>query len=189
MSTHPDANTIDDLPAEQPTAPPDAATTDPGADDDDWLTTPGPRRRMPRVSAALVAATLLALAFTGGVLVQKHHDQTLTAASAAPGGVGGFAGRGGFGGGAGAGGGATGSASAATASAPAVVGQVVSLNGNVLVVRNLGGKDIRVTLPARVSITEQSTIAASKLSKGTNVVITGTTNANGAVTATGVTAR
>lgn len=188
MSIHSNGNALDELLNEQPDTPADAAA-DPLVEDEEWLAEQGRSRRLPRLSAGLVGAILLALAFTGGVIVQKNHDQALTATAPASAFGAGFAGRGGVGGAGGGAGGASGSATGSTGSAPVVVGQVVSLNGNVLVVRNVAGKNVQVTLPAGVSITAQSIIAANKLTKGTSVVVTGTTNASGAVTASGVTAR
>lgn len=213
MSTHRDGNALDDLLDEQnvspapPVAPvvddpvEDVPVEDDPVEDDpvedsgdefgDWLSAPVSPRRLPRLTSTLAMATLVAVAFIGGVLVQKQNDQSLAAAT---GPAGGAAGRpGGFGGGfggaaAGGGAGAAGSTAGSTAAGPAVIGQVASVNGTVLVVRNLAGKDIQVILPAGVSITRQTTVTASTLAKGTNVVVTGTTGANGAVTATGVTA-
>ncbi|MDQ1705637.1 MAG: hypothetical protein QOF18_2003 [Frankiaceae bacterium] len=165
--------------------------SDPGdRDSDDWLT-PSPHKKRPSLlTGSLAGATLLAAAFTGGVLVQKSHDQQLVSAATAPGGFPGGRSAG-FAGGGFAGGGAPGAAAApatgASAAGPAVIGVVVSQHGQVLTIRNLAGKTVLVTVPTGIAITEQRPLALNKLAAGSNVVVTGTTSARGAVTATAVT--
>jgi hypothetical protein len=93
----------DDLTATPPTAwhpqavPPDP---EPVADDDDMFAEgwDAPKRTN-RLTVVLVALILAAVAFAGGVVVQKAHDSTLVSGAARARGAGGF-------GGAGAGGGA-----------------------------------------------------------------------------------
>jgi hypothetical protein len=157
------------------------------ADPDEWLIAPARARRLPKLTAALVAGIVLAAAFTGGVLVQKHHDRSLAASSSAslPSGAlpaGGF----------GSLSGASQSASSGTTSAsssPAVIGTVVSIHGRVVTVRNVAGKTVKVTVPASTTVTNQRTISLTNLTRGRSVVVTGTTRTDGTVTATAITTR
>jgi hypothetical protein len=146
-----------------------------------------PRRRASRFTRVAVAGILLALAFTGGVLVQKHHDRGLTAASApsfTSGSLPNFGGSGPPNGSGGGSGGSTGGSST-----PAVIGTVVSVHGNRIVVRDLSGTKHVVTTTSSTSITPSSRIAAASLTAGTTVVVTGTKSSDGAVRATAITAR
>jgi hypothetical protein len=146
-----------------------------------------PRRRVGWITRGLVAGILLALAFTGGVLVQKHHDAQTSAGSLPA-----FSGSGfpGFGStpasGSGDGGG---SGSQANSSAPAVIGTVVSVHGNRVIVRDLSGKKHVVETTGATTITRSTEITASKLTAGTTVVVVGTQSGDGTTSATAVTVR
>lgn len=153
-----------------------------------------PRRRVGWITRGLVAGILLALAFTGGVLVQKHHDAQTSAGSlpAFSGGVpnGGSGGLPGFGGtpasGSGDGGG---SGSQGDSSAPAVIGTVVSVDGNRVIVRDLSGTKHVVETTDSTTITRSTEIPVSKLTAGTTVVVVGTQSGDGITSATAVTVR
>jgi hypothetical protein len=161
----------------------------------------GSRGPMTRMTALLGVAVVAAAAFGAGVAVQKHHDAALTSATtgaqAAGFGGGGFRGQGGQGGGfgggrqnGGQGGGAgAGAVGAGAATTPVVVGQVVSVRGNTLVVRNFGGRTITVTIPEGTTVTRSTTVGLKDLKAGTSVAVQGSTGADGTVTATSVTAR
>jgi len=164
---------------------------DPAADrapEDDVFQLPE-RRRLGASTVGLLVLLLLAAGFVGGALVQKH-EGTSTVATGRAGrlaGAGGFArgeGAAGFGGAAG---GVAGAAPAADA--PVVVGTVVSVTGDTLIVKNLGGVTITVHLGSGVTVTRSSTEDASHLTADTTVSVAGTTGADGSVTATGITAR
>jgi hypothetical protein len=126
---------------------------------------------------------LLALAFTGGVLVQKHHD-----AGTSAGGLPAFTG-GAFPGSAGASTTGSGSSSQGSNSTPAVIGTVVSVNGDRIIVRDLSGKKHVVTTTGSTTITRSAEIPVSKLSAGTTVVVVGTQAGDGTTSATTVTVR
>lgn len=165
-------------------------------DDADDEFAPRPRQKLSRASWLLVAAFVLGLGFLGGVLVQKHDGSTTTGsgltAAGARAAFGGAA-RGGFGGAAGAEGGAagglggaaggTGSGSASTV--PAVIGQVVSVDAQTLVVKNLGGTQVTVHLTSTTTVTKALTTA--DLKAGQTVAVSGTTAADASVTATNIT--
>ena len=86
-------------------------------------------------------------------------------------------------------GGATAAASAASAVAAgaAAVGQVARIDGSTLVVRANDGSEVRVNT-AGATITQPAPVAVSALTAGELVIVQGTTNADGTVTATQVTA-
>jgi Domain of unknown function (DUF5666) len=127
---------------------------------------------------------------------------TATGGAGAGGGFGGFGGGRGGGAGAGTGAGAgsggtggagtgaggtgagTGTGSTSTTSIPAVIGQIVSITGDTVVVKNLGGQMITVKLSTTTTVTQAAT--TTDLKAGQNVTVSGTTAADGTVTATAV---
>jgi hypothetical protein len=137
-----------------------------------------PRRRVGWVTRGLAAGILLALAFTGGVLVQKHHDAGTSAGSFAA-----------FSGGVPSGGSASSSGSQGGGSTPAVIGTVVSVDGNRIIVRDLSGTKHVVKTTDATTITRSTTIPVSKLTAGTTVVVVGTQADDGTTSATAVTVR
>lgn len=157
---------------------------------DDFL--PAPRRglRLPTLIMVLVLA--MAIAFGGGVLVQKHHDRHLTSASASLPGLGSGAlpnlGAGGvpdFGGQGGSTGGGS-SSSDTSSSKPVVIGKVVSVDGTTLTVRDLGGKTHLVRTNKNTKITVTGDVTG--LHPGVTVSVVGTASGT-TVTATSITAR
>ncbi|WP_460444689.1 hypothetical protein [Angustibacter aerolatus] len=178
----------------------DTTVRDPADDDLAELLAP-PGRRASRLTWVLAALILAVGSFAAGALA---HGQGATAqAVAGPTGTRGqgFTGgegfpAGGFGQpGAAAGGAVSGSGAAAAGSSagatalPAVIGTVVEVDGRTLTVRNLGGRTVKVIVPDGVDVTTTSAGPLSKLAEGSSVVVTGTTAADGAVTASGVTER
>jgi hypothetical protein len=180
------------------------ATDEPGQEDElESEFAPQPRRRLGLLTVLLAGLLVAGAGFLVGVQVQKHQSSTTAAGTAAnrrgtgitgftPGGAGGFGGGalGGAGGGAGAGaaggtGGTGGTGGAGgTAAIPAVIGQIVSVTGDTVVVKNLGGKLITVKLSAGTKVTQAAT--AADLKAGQTVTVSGTTEADGTVTATTV---
>jgi hypothetical protein len=151
---------------------------DPG-DDADQI--PPGRGPFSKVSLTLLAGVALAVAFGGGVLVQKNHDAGLTATAPAAGArQGGGAGFGGAG--AGAGGGA-----ATSSSGPAVVGTVVSVKGADITVKDFAGKTHVVHTTGNTTVGVPGALSAIKA--GSTVSVTGTTDPGGSVVATAVTKR
>jgi len=115
------------------------------------------------------------------VLVQKHHDKSLTASrvTGAPAGFGGTGGLPNFGQGA--------PSATSQSDGPVVVGTIVSVSATTMVVQDLGGTKHTVTLGNDVTVTRAST--ASQLHRGDTVSVNGTKHSNGDVSATAVTAR
>jgi hypothetical protein len=181
-----------------------------GPDDDlfepDW----DKPKRTNKLTWVLVALLVAALAFAGGVTVQKNHDEALAVAaagtrtranqSAALGGGGGAGG--GFGsssgsgsgsggsgpgsGGAPSGSGTTTGGSGGTDATPVAIGTVKSISGTTFTLTNFAGTVVTVTVPPTATVT---TNGLQGLAVGATVSVAGTTAADGNVTATSVTSR
>jgi hypothetical protein len=166
-------------------------------DPDDHLFEPGWNRpkRTNKLTFVLLAALVAALAFAGGVAVQKQHDARLATTAGRTRGVGGFGGAAGFAGTGGAGGttgqgGASGQGAggspASTGGMPVAIGTVKSISGTTLTITNFAGTTVTVTVPSTATVT---TPGLRGLTVGATVSVAGTTNADGTVTATSVTSR
>ena len=152
-------------------------------DDEDIAEIP-PRRRVPFLTACLVGAIALGLAFTAGVLVQKRHDSgSTTAASGLPSGLSGFpggsggipsglAGFPGAGSAAGSGGG-TGT-SAGASSGPVLVGTVVKVDGANVTVKDLSDKTYVVRTTTSTTVTRSTSTPLTGLKAGDAVSVEGT---------------
>ena len=156
-----------------------------------------PKGGLSRLAMAFAIGLLAAGTFTGGVLVQKHHDKGLTSSSTSglPAGLGtgsglpaGFPGSTTTGGAATTGSGTT--TAGTTTTGLAVIGSVVSVSGTHVTVKDLGGKthDVQTTTTTTVTRSQTQTQTLSSLTAGTQVSITGTTATDGTVTATAITA-
>ena len=178
-----------------PTQPNPAALEEDDAD----ITAVPPRRRVPALTKLLFVAIIAALAFGGGVIVQKQHDATLTSASRVPdfaslfGGGGLPAGAGPGGGGAAApsapaagGGGAGATGGGSTGDVPVLVGTVVSVSGTDLTVKDFGGTSHVVHATATTTLSVVSADWSGSLKAGATVSVQGTKAADGSVTATSV---
>lgn len=153
-----------------------------------------PRVKLPRMTTALVAAALICAGFISGALVQKHLGGSSSsgrpnvsfagtgtrtgAGGAGTGGAGGFFGRGSTGG--------TGGASATGSSA--VTGTVTVVSGNKLYVTAADGSVYTVTTTGTTSVNVTKVGTFSQLKPGQSVVIAGSNDGNGNVTATSITA-
>jgi hypothetical protein len=166
-------------------------------DDDADITAVPPRRHVPALTKLLFVAIIGALAFGGGVLVQKQHDATLTSASRVPdfaslfGGGGLPAGPGGGGGGAAASsapgaGGQGGSAASSTGDVPVLIGTVESISGSDLTVKDLGGTSHVVHATATTTLSVIGADWSGSLKAGATVSVQGVKAADGSVTATAV---
>lgn len=148
-----------------------------------------PRVKLPKVTVALAGAALICAGFVGGVLVQKHLGgsssstgrgnfaafagaRTGTGAGAGTGAGGGFFGRGGTGG---VGGGA-------------ITGTVTVVSGNKLYVTAADGSVYTVTTSGSTVINVTKSGTLSQLKPGQTVVIAGSNDNSGNVTATSITA-
>ena len=211
----PDATVV--FPAPNSHDPNSPVATDPSwagapveAVDDDLDLLAEVNHRPSRTTVLLVAGILAAVAFVGGAIVQKHYGGTSSSGQAVAGGfagrgggAGAYGGFGGFPGGGQAGGAATGGGAAAgggtaaggsaaggaAAATPVVVGTVTKLSGTSLTVKNLGGKSVNVKVPEGATITLVAGKSLTTLKTGATVSVSGTTAANGTVTATSITVR
>jgi hypothetical protein len=172
----------------------------PGPDDpyDEDIAEIPPGRRVPLLTACLVGAIALGLAFTGGVVVQKRHDSgSTTAASGFPSGLSGFpggsggipSGLSGFPGtGSTAGsGGSTGTA-AGPSSGPVLIGTVVKVDGTNVTVKDLSGKTYVVRTTTSTTVTRSTSTPLTALRAGDIVSVEGTKSGQN-VSATVVTDR
>jgi|HubBroStandDraft_2_1064218.scaffolds.fasta_scaffold00009_27 hypothetical protein len=195
--------------AEQPPAPDTAVQTpvpayersvyQPVADEDDWLEDPEelpprPRRRLLGTGGnpmflALLGALLIACGFIGGVLVEKGETASspaggaasslasrfaaLRGSSANASGRGAGAAAGGFGGFAG----------AAAGNTRPTAGTVAYLAGSTLYVTNSEGNTLKVTTSSGTSVTKTVKAGVSAIHPGETVTVTGTSGANGALSA------
>jgi hypothetical protein len=152
--------------------------------DDEWRSGP-PRQgiRLAVPTAILAVLALLGIGFWGGAIAEKHHNPPAGTAlsslanrfAAARGAAGAGAGRGS---GAGTGAGSTGGA--------ATEGIVTGVQGNTLYVTNAHGDLVKVTPGPSATITQSSPTPLSGLATGNTVIVRGTTNADGSVTATAI---
>jgi len=190
--TEPETEMEDDMSVTDPDVAAEADADD-GMDDaldDEWVST---TRRRSVWRLVLCGALVLAVTFLGGVLVQKEYgaESSDAAASGLPGGGAlpeGFPGGGALPGGApeaGAGGGQTGG----TDTTSAVIGTVVSIDGDVWTVKDLGGTEHKVTVPSTASVTKEQKIAAADVAVGTTVDISGTAGESDELTAAQITVR
>jgi hypothetical protein len=137
------------------------------------------RKLVTPVTAALLAVVLIALGFTGGVLVQKSTGaSTSTAATGRPN----FAGGGPPGAQQGRGG------TQAGGGAQATIGEVASKDGRTLYVKGSDGNTIKVRLGANAKVARTAGAGAKAIHPGDTVVVQGAAGSNGTVKATSVTA-
>jgi len=146
---------------------------------------PRPRRRAEPLTYVLAAAMLIGAGFLGGVLLQKHEDKGTSSASSnaaarstfanrtgatgtGTGATGGGTGRGGFGGG-------------------AVTGTVkfVDPNGSIYVTE-ASGNIVKVTTSDTSSISKLASAGTTQIAPGDTLIVRGTTQSNGDVSATSV---
>lgn len=146
-----------------------------------------PRVKLPKVTVALAAAALVCAGFVGGVLVQKHLGGS--SSSTGRGNFAAFAGgRTGTGTGTGGGGGFFGRGGAGGAGGGAITGTVTVVSGNKLYVTAADGSVYTVTTSGStvINVTKSGTLA--QLKPGQTVVIAGSNDNSGDVTATSITA-
>ena len=186
--------TIEEDQSEVPggTAPQGAAIDD---DDADLAELP-PRRRVPTITKVLLVGILVAAGFSGGVMIQKN----VGASSAnSPTGFPDFAGGppagfltgagAGAGAGAGGGGGGGGGQGSTAVSGPVVVGTVVSVSGNDVTVKDLGGATHVIHVTATTGLATAGVDWSTSLKPGTTVSVNGTKADDGSVAASTITQR
>jgi hypothetical protein len=158
---------------------------------DDDLTTKlkarTPLKLNSRTTLGLSAAVLIVVGFVGGVLVQKNFGTTPTpsnnraGANALANGAGGNGPNGGNGSGTGAGGGGTGRNS--------TTGTVKFVDGSTIYLTTANGDTITVKTSGTTAVRVQQTGSAKDIPVGATIVVQGTADADGIITATQVTAQ
>jgi hypothetical protein len=140
--------------------------------DDDEPIAPRPRGRLLRpVPLALIAVTIAAAGFLGGVLAQKGSEGSANAAGPGGGLAGLIAARGGAESTAGEG--ATGLPSFAGTSAAAATGTVTAVEGHTIYVKEADGTVVAVKAGDGSTVTRDSNVAAKKVHPGDTVVVQG----------------
>ena len=152
-------------------------------DDADFAELP-PKRRVPMITKVLLVGILVAAGFSGGVMIQKNLGAGSATAST---GLPNFAG--GLPAGFPTGGANRQGSTAATGSGPVVVGTVVSVSGNDVTVKDLGGTTHVVHVTATTGLATTGVDWSTSLEPGSTVSVNGTKADDGSVTATTVTRR
>jgi hypothetical protein len=142
------------------------------------------RKKLPALTAVLALVVAIALGVIGGVEAQKHWGASTTAATGRPAGFAGFAGRGGGGFPGGFGGGAAG---AAGAPGGGTSGTVTLIKGSTLYVTDASGNTVLVNTTAASTVKKTVSGTIKSVHPGDSVTVTGTQNANGSYSATGIT--
>jgi hypothetical protein len=171
----------------------DEATTslldEPVGDDDlaGLLAARAPRRGLPKATAVLVGAALVAAGFIGGIQVEKGQNSSSGTGGGRAGAFGGagaagstaaanrFRGFFGGGGGGGAGGGS-------------VAGTVKLVQGNTIYVQEANGNIATVTTTGSTTVQASTKSSVSSLTPGTTVTVQGSAGSDGSVAATTITA-
>jgi hypothetical protein len=150
-----------------------------------------PLKLTSRTTLALSGSVLIVLGFIGGVLVQKNFGTTPTSSTnnraAAAGNGFNFPGAGG--GGAGAGGGTGGAAGGGAAGRGGTTGTVKFVDGTTIYLTTANGDTVTVKTSGTTTIRESQTVSAKDIPVGATVVVQGTADADGVITATAVTAQ
>jgi hypothetical protein len=149
---------------------------------------PTTRGRLPRLTAALLVALLVAGGFVTGAVVQRQFGATATATSPFPSpGSGGFPD---FSGGAPSGtSGQAGQGGSGASGTDNVIGTVVSVTGNTVTVKDFGGTTHQIQATGSTDIQHTAPTTLTDLTKGSTVVVTGRTGADGSLSATTITQR
>jgi len=169
---------------------PSTVSDDLSLDEEEWLAAPRRRSRLRLGLSALLAASLC---FLGGALVQKHLGAEPAASAAGPGSL---PGAGTFPGGVSFEGAPPGTGSSAgpvqadqdDEERDAVVGTVVSIDGDTWVVEDLGGERHEVRVTDDAHLVRETGLTPDEVAVGDRVDITGTT-ADDQLTAGDVTLR
>ena len=146
-----------------------------------------PRARLPKVTGALAACVLICAGFIGGVLVQKHLGGS---SSSGRNNFAGFAGRAGTGTGAGTGtnGGGFGGRGGTGGAGGAITGTVTVVSGDTLYVTAADGSVYTVKTSGTTTVNVTQSGKLSQLKPGQSVVVAGSDDGSGNVTATSITA-
>jgi hypothetical protein len=160
-------------------------------DNDDKLTavlTRRPRVKLPSLTLVLVTLVVASAGFLGGIVVGKHYGSSGSgspasafsrfaagASATARTGSGSGAGLGGRGGGGG-----------EFAAGNATIGTIKLIDGSTVYVQTPGGDIVQVSTSAGTKVTASSTVRVKDLQPGQTVIVEGSKNSTGGVTATSI---
>ena len=160
-------------------------------DNDDELTavlTRRPRVKLPSLTLVLVALVVASAGFLGGIVVGKHYGSSGSgspasafsrfaagASATARTGSGSGAGLGGRGGGGG-----------EFAAGNATIGTIKLIDGSTVYVQTPAGNIVQVSTSAGTKVTASSTVPVKDLQPGETVIVEGSKNSTGGVTATSI---
>jgi hypothetical protein len=147
-----------------------------------------PLKLTSRTTLALSGAVLVVAGFIGGVLVQKNFGTTTPAANNRAG-IGALANGAGGTGGAAANGGTGGGAGGAAAGRNATTGTVKFVDGTTIYLTGADGSTITVKTSSTTAVRVLQTGSAKDIPVGATVVVQGSADADGIITATQVTAQ
>ena len=160
-------------------------------DNDDELTavlTRRPRVKLPSLTLVLVTLVVASAGFLGGIVVGKHYGSSgsgspASAFSRFAAGASATA-RTGSGSGAGLGGRAGGGGEFAAGNA--TIGTIKLIDGSTVYVQTPGGDIVQVSTSAGTKVTASSTVRVKDLQPGETVIVEGSKNSTGGVTATSI---
>ena len=160
-------------------------------DNDDELTavlTRRPRVKLPSLTLVLVTLVVASAGFLGGIVVGKHYGSSgsgspASAFSRFAAGASATA-RTGSGSGAGLGGRAGGGGEFAAGNA--TIGTIKLIDGSTVYVQTPGGDIVQVSTSAGTKVTASSTVPVKDLQPGETVIVDGSKNSTGGVTATSI---
>lgn len=148
-----------------------------------------PRPKLPIVTTALVGLLVLGLGFVGGVWIEKNHGSSNSGRSAAAAFGAARAARTGAAGATAGGTGATtrgGTGAGATGTSGVTAGTVTLIDGDNMYVTTTSGSVVKVKTTTATKVTANESVPLSKVAPGSTVVVQGTTNSDGTVSATSV---
>jgi hypothetical protein len=159
-------------------------------DNDDELTavlTRRPRAKLPSLTLVLVALVVASAGFLGGIVVGKHYGSSGSAASAFSRFAAGASATARTGSGPGAGlGGRGGGAGGEFAAGNATIGTIKLIDGSTVYVQTPIGDIVQVSTSAGTKVTASSTVRVKDLQPGETVIVEGSKNSTGGVTATSI---
>jgi hypothetical protein len=159
-------------------------------DNDDELTavlTRRPRAKLPSLTLVLVALVVASAGFLGGIVVGKHYGSSGSAASAFSRFAAGASATARTGSGSGAGlGGRGGGAGGEFAAGNATIGTIKLIDGSTVYVQTPIGDIVQVSTSAGTKVTASSTVRVKDLQPGETVIVEGSKNSTGGVTAASI---
>jgi hypothetical protein len=152
-----------------------------------------PRAKLPSLTVVLVVFVVASAGFIGGILVGKHYGSSgsgslasrvgaFAAAGASPSAAAGSGSRTGFGGA----GGGFGGAGGGLAAGNATVGTIKLIDGSTVYVQTSAGDTVQVSTSSGTKVTVSSTVPVKDLQPGETVIVEGSKNSSGGVSATSI---